>query len=140
MKVTSVVQSPEAYVYRVACNIAIDRLRSDRALQNASDVKTELMVVADSSPGPDRIAEARSDVQALHRALQELPRRHRAVLEALRIDELTRQEVATHHGISMHSVDTVLRQARDFSAERSGQLAMAGVRSPRLALLQGRYV
>jgi RNA polymerase sigma factor (sigma-70 family) len=132
------VQSPEAYVYRVACNIAMDCLRSNRARQYAGNADAELDAIADPAPGPDLIAELRSDVAAVDRALQHLPRRHQAVLMALRIDELSRHEVAAFHGLSLRRVDTMLRQALDYCAEKTGQLATVGVRSPRRALPQAR--
>jgi RNA polymerase sigma factor (sigma-70 family) len=134
MEISTPVQNPEAYVYRVACNIAMDSLRGNRLLQSAADVDAELETIADRAPGPDLIAEARSSVGAVDRAMQHLPRRHQAVLVALRIDELTRQEVATCHGLSLRRVDTMLRQALDYCAGKTGQAVMAGVSSPRRAL------
>ena len=65
------------------------------------------------APGPALIAEMRSDVMAVERALQRLPRRHRAVLMALRFDEMSRQEVADRYRLSLRNVDTALRQALD---------------------------
>jgi RNA polymerase sigma factor (sigma-70 family) len=109
-------QSPEAYVYRVACNVAMDRLRGSRPLQCMRDADAELGAFADPSPGPDLIAESRSDIAALERIMQRLPHRHQAILFALRIEELSRHEVAAYHGISLRRVDAVLRQALDYCA------------------------
>lgn len=134
MALPPTVHAPEAYVYRIACNLAMDRLRSCRPAQYASDTDAEIGIAADPSPGPDVIAESRSDLAALERAMQRLPRRHQEVLIELRIDALSRHEVATRHGISLRRVDTMLRQALDFCAEKTDQLAMAGVRSTRRAL------
>lgn len=128
------VQNPEAYVYRVACNLAMDRLRTCRPWQYTSDAVTELEHLADHSPGPDHIAAARSDLAAVERAMKRLPLRHRSVLVALRIDELTRQEVAARYDLSLRSVDTALRQALDYCAEHSDQQVLTGVRSSRRAL------
>ncbi len=118
------VRNPEAYVYRTACNLAMDRLRSNRCWQYTGDSDTELESLADDVPGPDHIAAARSDLAAVERAMQRLPHRHRSVLIALRIEEMTRQEVADWHRISPRSVDTVLRQAQDYCAQASGQTVM----------------
>lgn len=120
MTLSEPVQSPEAYVYRVACNVAMDRLRSNRKWQYASDLESGLEALADHSPGPDLIAEARSELEAVERALACLPRRHRSVLIGLRIEGKTRQEVADWLRISLRSVDTALRQALDHCAEASG--------------------
>ncbi len=134
MNVSEPVQSPEAYVYRVACNLAMDRLRSNRPWQYASGVESELDALADLSPGPDVIAEARSELKAVERALHHLPRRHRSVLVALRLEDKTRQEVAAWLCISLRSVDTALRKALDRCAEVSDQTVIVGVSSPRRGL------
>ncbi|MPS26605.1 sigma-70 family RNA polymerase sigma factor [Pigmentiphaga sp.] len=125
----AVVQNPDAYVYRIAFNLAMDHLRNRRPWQDAADAGLEHMV--DHAPGPDVIAEARSDVQAVERAMQRLPHRHRLVLVALRIEEKTRQEVADWYRISLRNVDTTLRQALEQCAQASGQTVRVGVGSSR---------
>lgn len=59
--------------------------------------------------------------------MERLPRRHRAVLIALRIDEMTRVEAAARFELSLRSVDTALRQALDYCAESAGQEVWVGV-------------
>ncbi len=67
------VESPESYVLRVALNAAFDQRRTaDREL-SVSDVEI-LKHLDDDQLDPQRIAEARSEVMALRRALDELPR------------------------------------------------------------------
>ncbi|MFT4173102.1 MAG: sigma-70 family RNA polymerase sigma factor [Rhodocyclaceae bacterium] len=114
--VLSAVHSPEAYIYRMACNAAMDQLRSHRAWQYAADADAALECVADEAPGPEVIAEARSDLAAVQAAMSRLPRRHCSILVELRIEERSRQEVAQWHRISLRSVETVLRQALDYCA------------------------
>lgn len=130
MTASEPVRSPGAYVYRTARNLAMDRLRSDRSWQYVDEVDTALEVLADEAPGPDAIAEARSAVQAVERAMQRLPHRHRSVLVALRIEEMTRQDVADRHCISLRRVDTALRQALDHCAHASGHTVRAEALSP----------
>jgi RNA polymerase sigma factor (sigma-70 family) len=124
-------RSPQAYVYRVACNVAIDGLRRNRLWQPAGEEEEAPEAMADPAPGPDVIVEKRSEMRAMDRALQRLPGRHRAVLVALRIEERTREEVADWLQMSLRSVDTTLRQALDHCAEVSGQTVCVGVSGPR---------
>lgn len=119
------VQSPEAYIYRVACNVAMDRMRSSRSWEYVADAELEDLV--DGAPGPDVIAQARSDLAALELAFLRLPRRHQSILVALRLDEKTRQEVAEQHGMSLRTVDTALRQALDYCAGSSCHTGQAGI-------------
>lgn len=132
VEVRAAVQNPEAYVYRMACNVAIDRLRNQRPWQYGRGVESELESLEDHSPGPDIVAEARSDLEAFERAMMSLPRRHRSVLIGLRIEEKTRQEIADWLRISLRSVDTALRQALEHCAQASGRTVMVvGISSPR---------
>jgi RNA polymerase sigma-70 factor (ECF subfamily) len=110
-RVEAPVQSPVAYIFRVACNAAVDRLRAERPWQYAGDANDTLEHLPDHSPGPELIAEARSDLKAVDRAMQRLPNRHQDILVALRVHEFTRHEVAVRHGMSLRRVDTMMRQA-----------------------------
>lgn len=127
-EVSGPVQSPEAYIYRMACNVATDRVRGNRSWQYIDTADEALEHFADDAPGPDHIAAVRSDLAAVERALQELPRRHRAVLIALRIDEMTRDDVARRHDISLRSLDTVLRQTLAHCVEKARHPDHTGIR------------
>ncbi|WP_071323866.1 sigma-70 family RNA polymerase sigma factor [Janthinobacterium sp. 1_2014MBL_MicDiv] len=129
--------SPVAYVFRVACNAATDSLRRNRAwlYADAGDGAEEgIERLADAAAGPERLAELHADLRRLAQAVELLPRRHRQVLEALRVDELTRQEVAERHDMSLRNVDTALRQALDHCARHTGYAALGGVGTPRRSL------
>jgi RNA polymerase sigma factor (sigma-70 family) len=115
--VSDVMKNPEAYVYRVACNAAIDSLRCNRLLHDAGDAERDMAWIADAAPGPDAVAEARSSLAAMDLAMTRLPRLHKAVLVALRVDELPRQEVAHRYGLSLRTVDTTLRRALECCAQ-----------------------
>lgn len=132
-------QNPEAYVFRVACNQAVDRVRSNRAWQYTGDADTELESLADAAPGPAHIAEVRSDLDAVERVLNTLPRRHRDVLLSLRLEDATRQEVARRHAISLRSVDTLLRQGLDKCAQQTGQVVVGGISAGRRQLSPARH-
>lgn len=131
--------SPVAYVFRVACNAAMDSLRRNRAWLYADESGEDgagglVDFLADTAAGPERLAELQADVRRLAQAVDLLPRRHRQVLEALRVDELTRQEVAERHDMSLRNVDTALRQALDHCARHTGYAAQGGVGTTRRSL------
>jgi RNA polymerase sigma-70 factor (ECF subfamily) len=111
------VRHPEAYVYRVARNLAIDSLRAGKSMMSLDDLgETDALV--DPFPGPDRVAESRSELAAVDRAVQCLPYRDQSILFDLRIQECSRGEVARRVGLSTRRVDTVLRQTLDYCAAR----------------------
>lgn len=69
--VAAAIGSPQAYVVRIACNRAIDCLRGGRLLQyGGGDADILLEQFPDSAPGPEPIAQARSEVAVVDRALQ----------------------------------------------------------------------
>lgn len=107
------VQNPEAYIYRVACNIAIDHLRSHRLRyrESGDEAGADIDQIADAAPGPEMVAEARSSLACVVRSLQCLPHLHQAIVVALRVDESPRQEVASRYGLSLRNVDTMLRKS-----------------------------
>ena len=123
-------RNPVAYIFRVACNLATDSLRRDRAWLYADEgdgAAGMIDYLADNAVGPERLAELRGDLQRLQQAVELLPRRHQQVLEALRLDEMSRQEVAQRHDMSLRNVDTALRQALDHCARHTGQATVGGV-------------
>ena len=131
--------SPVAYVFRVACNAAMDSLRRNRAWLYADEgdgdgVAVLVDILADTAAGPERLAELQADVRRLAQAVALLPRRHQQVLEALRVDELTRQEVAERHDMSLRNVDTALRQALDHCTRHTGHAALGGAGTTRRSL------
>lgn len=120
MDIPAAVSHPQAYVYRVACNLALDRLRGNRLRQPLADPDIA-ETIADPFPGPEQIAEARSELAAVDRAMESLPWRCQSVLTDLRIDGLTRQEAAARLGLSLRRVDSMLRQTLDQCALYAGQ-------------------
>lgn len=128
------IRHPQAYVYRVACNVAVDMLRAQRPGQHQSLDEAGMEAMPDEGPGPEMIASARSGLAAVERALDRLPAGHRTVLSALRLEDQTRGEVAQRHGMSLRRVDTVLRQALDYCAQACGETVRVGVSGPRRGL------
>ncbi|WP_296560727.1 sigma-70 family RNA polymerase sigma factor [Pigmentiphaga sp.] len=105
------VASADAYVFRMACFLAMDHFRARPPGLSLDDPGSGCPELFDELPGPHAVAEARSSLAALFRAMQGLSRRQRAVLIALRVEERSRGEVAQWLGLSLRSVDTALRQA-----------------------------
>jgi RNA polymerase sigma-70 factor (ECF subfamily) len=104
------VASPTAYLFRAAFNIASDtrRMESCHARQTTVDGLND---VADRTPGPDGIAEAKVELAALVQALLTLSPRQRAILIAARYEEIPRAEIAKRYRISRRLVQLELQRA-----------------------------
>lgn len=109
---------PKAYVYRVACNLAIDAMRTSHTSDYEGDDVLEL--AEDSAPGPESVAAARAVLADVQAAMDDLPNRYQAILVSLRLEGDTREEVASRYGMSLRNVDTMLRQALDYCHRHSG--------------------
>jgi RNA polymerase sigma factor (sigma-70 family) len=113
---------PDAYVFRVALNIAADRLKADRRRLALSEVET-LLHIDDDQLDPERITQSRAEIAELATALDDLSPRARAVFVAARLDGIPHKVIAERHGISVRMVERELRQALSHCAERLGRIS-----------------
>jgi len=127
------VRSHDAYLFRIAVNLARDRQRAEDRRLTASEVET-LLTVADEMPDSEQIVTARSDLRALEAAMAELPARQRAILLAARLDSLPRDEIARRYRISRRLVQRELQEAQAYCAARikRGKLFASGSRETSL--------
>jgi RNA polymerase sigma factor (sigma-70 family) len=114
------VQYPLSYVMRMATNAALDRIRAERRFLSGDEVDQVFSALADPAPGPAQTAEARSEMQRLAAIIEEMPARRRRIMILIRVDEMSRQEVADRLGISLSLVDRELRYAHEYVVERMG--------------------
>src|ERR1700748_2165002 len=75
------VDHPRSYLMRIAVNFARARQRADRRLLTAAEIDVALQVI-DEKPNPAQAAELTSELAALDRALEKLPKRRRAIFLA----------------------------------------------------------
>jgi RNA polymerase sigma-70 factor (ECF subfamily) len=109
------VQSPKAYLLRVALNVAATGRMADNRRLSHSEVE---LLRHGHTADPSQIAEGRSDIKALQRALNELPARRRAILLASRVEEISHQDIARRFAISTRMVEKELKLALEYCAER----------------------
>lgn len=96
-------RNPHSYLISMAMNIASNRRRSEARHLSPADIE-ELFDIADDSPGPLRIAEARSDLAAVERALQALPSRRRAMFRRFWVENADYAGIALDFNVSERTV------------------------------------
>ncbi len=106
------VRHPQTYLVNTAVHVAIDRIRQDARLLSESEV-SEFFDVEDGSPGPDGVAESRSDMDHMFKALDALTPRQRDILIAARVEGLSRPDLAKRWGISVRLVGRELQTAHE---------------------------
>ncbi|MET3179209.1 UNVERIFIED_ORG: RNA polymerase sigma-70 factor (ECF subfamily) [Variovorax guangxiensis] len=107
------VNNADAYLLRMAANIATDSYRHDNVLLVHGEID-ELVHIVDEASDPERIASARSDVRALSRVLGRMPARRRAILVAARVEGQLNDEIARRLDVSLSTVEKELRAALEF--------------------------
>ncbi len=110
-------QSAKPFVFAIARNLVIDRLRRNRIVPIDGVADLEAIDVASDEPGPDRNAIAREEFRRLKLALDRLPPRCREALLLKRIEKLTRPEIALRMGISENTVKDHLTKAARLLAD-----------------------
>lgn len=97
------VRNPRSYLLSMAINIAINRFRSEARHLSSADVQ-ELIDLPDDNPDPEQVASARSDLEAVERALQGLPERRRAMFCRFWVHSVGYQEIALEFNVSERTV------------------------------------
>ncbi|MGJ7544778.1 RNA polymerase sigma factor [Variovorax sp. LT1R16] len=109
----SPVQSPGSYLVRAAVNTALNVQRRQNRSLSLDEIES-LMELSDPAPGPERLAEIRSEVQTAQKYIDRLPERRRAILLLVRWEELPHKEVARRLGVSLRVVENELKRAHDY--------------------------
>jgi len=117
---TAAVNNPDAYLYRVALNVAADARDADRRWVDKATIEA-LRHRDDCELDAEEILMARQEWRALLLALEQLPARRRAVFLAARLEQIPHREIAGRFGISLDTVDRELKQAFAFLAKHFGE-------------------
>ncbi|MEW6438530.1 MAG: RNA polymerase sigma factor [Pseudomonadota bacterium] len=115
------IRSPGDYLFRIALNVAANRRRAEARRLTSSEVDA-LLDIADDSPDPCRVAEARSELRALESALGELPQRRRAIFVAAVVHKVPRKNIAKRYGVSVRTIDFEVRRALEHGARRLNEI------------------
>lgn len=111
---------PSTWLYRVAHNLAIDRLRRRREASQPVDV--------DEVPTSERASAHLHDKQvavAVERALGELPERQRAAISLVFYQGLSNAEAAEVLGVNVRALESLLARGRGQLRERLKDLRSA---------------
>ena len=104
----------------MAFNAAIDQQRAEDRRLSVGEVETMLELVS-PTPGPAEVAEANSELDALIRAMEQMPQRRRDILLAVRLEGTPQREVAERFGISLRLVELELQRAQEHCAAKLGR-------------------
>jgi RNA polymerase sigma-70 factor (ECF subfamily) len=113
-------QSPKAFLFATARNLALDVLRHRQVSGEDHLVPIDSLDVLDEADGIPEVADRNEKLELLTLAIQSLPERCRQVLTLRKIYGLSQQEIAARLGISEHTVSAQLtigvRKCTDYFA------------------------
>jgi RNA polymerase sigma-70 factor (ECF subfamily) len=107
----TIVENPQAYLYRTANNLLIDHVRQERRRQTYPSTHEALADHVEDRPAPDVAVSDRERLGLLRQAVMELPLRTRQIFVLNRIDGRTYAEIARTLDISDSSVQKHLARA-----------------------------
>ena len=102
---TGPVPNPQAFLFVVARNLAINRLRRMNLEYSPEAEKIDPLVLSDEMAGPFESTALQEEIDQLVSAIQSLPDRCRQVMTLRKIYGLSQKEVASKLGISVHTVE-----------------------------------
>ena len=98
-------ESPKAYLFAVARNLAMDHFRRNRTRDANPLTEIDGLAVLDESEGIPEALAHHHDLELLTEAIQMLPDRCRQVLTLRKIYGLSQKEIAAQLGIAEHTVE-----------------------------------
>ncbi|QXT34782.1 RNA polymerase sigma factor [Sphingomonas sanguinis] len=112
------IRKPSAYLYQLANNIMLDRLRQSRARgaregrwHSATVTRTASGEDMDDAIPADRVLISRDRLERLRRALEELPEAVERTFYMHKIEGLSHREVASRLGVSQSLVEKHMMRA-----------------------------
>lgn len=106
----AVIDNPRSYLYRLADNLAKDRVRSAAVRERymSGDVMPD---VTDDRPSPEHETDYRQRMLILEKAVRELPDRQRQVFLMHKFDGMSYGDIAIQLGISKSAVEKLMMKA-----------------------------
>jgi RNA polymerase sigma-70 factor (ECF subfamily) len=105
-----------AFLFKIASNLAMDRLRARRRMPPAPAVTDEDLVAFDLSP--ERQCAGQEMVAVLKQALEELPVKCRDIFVLHRVEGLSRAEIAIRMGLGERMVRLYMARALEHVRRR----------------------
>jgi RNA polymerase sigma-70 factor (ECF subfamily) len=103
------VDSPEAFLMRIALNLSIDAHRA--RVSHGEEVVIDEVVLVDPNPTAEAVVLAREQVARLIVCVGRLSERTRVIFLSHRVDGLTYQEIAEAHQLSISTVEKHVAKA-----------------------------
>lgn len=99
------VDNPRAYLFKVAANLAIDHLRSEKARSRHISAESVPQDIPNGMPSLDTVIDYQQRLAVLRKTVDELPPRCRQVFMLHKFEGWSHAEIASRMGISRSMVE-----------------------------------
>ena len=99
------IDEPRGYLFRIAKNIVIDRVRRNRVVSFETVQSLDDLGVFDTTPSPERVALARAELKWVLGVIANLPERCREVFRMRKVYGLSQMETAQNLGMTENIVE-----------------------------------
>jgi RNA polymerase sigma factor (sigma-70 family) len=103
------IEQPEAFLMRTALNLSIDAHRM--RISHGEEVMVEDVVLIDVAPSVDDVVLAKERLARLSLCLGRLSPKTRDIFLSYRVEDMTYQEIASRHGLSISTVEKHVARA-----------------------------
>lgn len=111
-------ESPKAYIFQAATNLAIDRMRRQKVRGDEGDYQTLSDDIEGDSPDPIRTIDAQQRLNKLLHVVDNLPPKCRQVFILHKFKQMSYKEVAQHLDISQSMVEKHMMKALNICDSR----------------------
>ena len=120
------IAAPKAYLFRVARNLVLDRLRHERVVEFEPLADSGASDVVDASASVYQTIARDQQLQLMTEAIQALPKQCRQIFTLRKVYGLSQQEIAARMGLSVNTVSAQLtiglNKCKAYIASRLGPL------------------
>ena len=109
------IEQPEAFLMRIALNLSVDAYRM--RVSHGEEVAVEDVVLIDLAPSADDVVLAKERIARLSHCLRRLSPKTRDIFLSYRLEDMTYQEIAARHGLSISTVEKHIARAMLYLAK-----------------------
>jgi len=99
------IQSPKAFLFATARNLALGRVRRQQIAGEESLAEIEALDILDEGADVSEEVARAQDLELLTKAIQSLPARCRQIITLRKLYGVSQKDIATQLGISEHTVE-----------------------------------